>query len=128
MSKPPDSPTWQEYLRSAMAAVGIANAADLTRRTGVNESQVSRWLRGLGQPDLANLRRIAPALGRPLLELTVAAGHLSPDEAKLREVRAPAAPVRRGISTEGLDPEQERALEALVETMRAQNPAARKPT
>lgn len=80
---------WQAYLSGAMQAAGIDSGAELARRAGINESQVSRWLRGIGQPDLTNLRRIAPVLGRPVLELAVAAGHLSPEEAKLKEVRPP---------------------------------------
>lgn len=117
---------WQNYLRAAMQAANIRNAAELARLSGVNESQISRWLRGVGSPDLSNLRRISPVLRVPVLQLMVAAGHLTPEEAKLRDVKPPTAPpVRRGISTDGLDPEQEKALEALVETMRSQNPAAR---
>ena len=109
-----------------MEAAGYAKASELARATGIAEANISRWLRGETQPDLANLRRIAAVLKVPLLELIVAAGHLSPAEAKLRDVVPPTAPVRHGLSTEGLDPEQEKQLEAFAEFLRSQNPAARK--
>jgi transcriptional regulator with XRE-family HTH domain len=72
-----------------MSAAGISNAAELARRTGVNESQISRWLRGIGQPDLSNLRKIAPTLRRPMLQLLVAAGHLTAAEARMQELPVP---------------------------------------
>lgn len=82
--KGPEPASWPDYLRAAMKAKGYANAADLARQSGLNETQISRWMRGQGQPSLANLRRLVPALGRPMLELTVAAGHLDPDEAQMK--------------------------------------------
>lgn len=81
---------WDDYLRDAMAAARIPNAAELSRLTGVNESQISRWLRGVGQPDVSNLRRLSPALRIPMLDLLVAAGHLTASEAKIRELHVPA--------------------------------------
>ncbi len=127
MSKQEAPADWPTYLRAAMDAAGYTTASELARVSGVSEPVASRWLRGITQPDVANLRKVAPALRIPILQLLVAAGHLTVEEARLRELKVPAAPVvRRGISTDGLDPEQERALEVLVETMRAQNPASRK--
>src|SRR5690348_14348892 len=80
---------WENYLRDAMSAAKIPNAAELSRLTGVNESQISRWLRGVGQPDVSNLRRLSPALNIPILELLVAAGHITSGEAKIRDVQPP---------------------------------------
>jgi transcriptional regulator with XRE-family HTH domain len=126
VSKSDEIPGWSDYLRAAMQAAEVPNAAALARDSGVNESQISRWLRGVGQPDLTNLRRIAPILKRPLLELAVAAGHLSSTEAKVKDVKPPEVPVRHGVSTDGLDDDQERQLAAFAEFLRSQNPAARK--
>jgi transcriptional regulator with XRE-family HTH domain len=83
---------------------------------------VSRWLRGLNQPDVPNLRRVRPVLGVPMLELIVAAGYLSLEEAELQDTpEPPTAPVRAGISTEGLTPDQIRQLDGFATFLRAQN-------
>lgn len=103
-----------------MRSTGLTQA-ELARRSGLAESMVSRWLRGLNQPDVPNLRRVGPVLGVPMLELIVAAGYLSLEEAELRDAPQPPAPVRVGISTEGLSPDQVRQLEGYATFLRAQN-------
>ena len=103
-----------------MRSAGLSQA-ELARRTGLAESMVSRWLRGLNQPDVPNLRRVGPVLGVPMLELIVAAGYLSLEEAELRDAPRPPAPVRVGISTEGLTADQIRQLEGYATFLRAQN-------
>jgi transcriptional regulator with XRE-family HTH domain len=96
--------------------------AELARRSGLAESMVSRWLRGLNQPDVPNLRRVRPVLGVPMLELIVAAGYLSLEEAELQDTpEPPAAPAEAGISTEGLTGDQVRQLEDFATFLRAQN-------
>jgi transcriptional regulator with XRE-family HTH domain len=83
---------------------------------------VSRWLRGLNQPDVPNLRRVRAVLGVPMLELIVAAGYLSLEEAELQDApEPPAPPVAAGISTEGLTPDQIRQLDGFATFLRAQN-------
>jgi hypothetical protein len=82
---------------------------------------VSRWLRGLNQPDVPNLRRVRPVLGVTMLELLVAAGHLTLEEAQLRDVPEPPEPVRVGIATDGLTAEQIRQVEGYVAFLRAQS-------
>jgi len=116
-----------------MRSAGLTQA-ELARRSGLAESMVSRWLRGLNQPDVPNLRRVRPVLGVPMLELIVAAGYLSLEEAELQDAPEPPAPVRVGLSTEGLTAEQVRQLEGFAKFLRAQNgaraadPAAPAPT
>jgi transcriptional regulator with XRE-family HTH domain len=116
-----------------MRSAGLTQA-ELARRSGLAESMVSRWLRGLNQPDVPNLRRVSPVLGVPMLELIVAAGYLSLEEAELQDAPEPPAPVRVGLSTEGLTAEQVRQLEGFAKFLRAQNgaraadPAAPAPT
>jgi transcriptional regulator with XRE-family HTH domain len=95
--------------------------AELARRSGLAESMVSRWLRGLNQPDVPNLRRVRPVLGVPMLELMVAAGYLTLEEAELEDAPEPPAPVRVGLSTEGLTGDQVRQLEGFAQFLRAQN-------
>lgn len=62
------------YLRALMDAAGIADYAELSRLTGVNQSQFSNWRRGRSQPSASTLNRIAPVLGQPPVKLYVMAG------------------------------------------------------
>jgi transcriptional regulator with XRE-family HTH domain len=103
-----------------MRSAGLTQA-ELARRSGLAESMVSRWLRGLNQPDVPNLRRVRPVLGVPMLELIVAAGYLSLEEAELQDEPRPPVPVDVGISTEGLTDDQIRQLEGFATFLRAQN-------
>jgi transcriptional regulator with XRE-family HTH domain len=103
-----------------MRSAGLTQA-ELARRSGLAESMVSRWLRGLNQPDVPNLRRVRPVLGVPMLELIVAAGYLSLEEAELQDAPVPPAPVRAGISVDGLTAEQIHQLEGFATFLRAQN-------
>ena len=103
-----------------MRSAGLTQA-ELARRSGLAESMVSRWLRGLNQPDVPNLRRVRPVLGVPMLELIVAAGFLSLEEAELQDAPEPPVPVRVGLSTDGLTPDQVRQLEGFAQFLRAQN-------
>jgi len=100
--------------------------AELARRSGLAESMVSRWLRGLNQPDVPNLRRVRPVLGVTMLELLVAAGHVTLEEAQLRDAPEPPVPVRVGIPTEGLTADQVRQVEGYAAFLRAQNAHAPK--
>jgi transcriptional regulator with XRE-family HTH domain len=104
-----------------MRSAGLSQA-ELARRSGLAESMVSRWLRGLNQPDVPNLRRVRPVLGVAMLELIVAAGYLSLEEAELQDTpEPPASPARAGISTDGLTTDQVRQLEDFATFLRAQN-------
>jgi transcriptional regulator with XRE-family HTH domain len=105
-----------------MHSAGLTQA-ELARRSGLAESMVSRWLRGLNQPDVPNLRRVRPVLGVPMLELIVAAGYLSLEEAELQDAPQPPVPMQVGISTEGLTVDQVRQLEGFATFLRAQNGA-----
>jgi transcriptional regulator with XRE-family HTH domain len=105
-----------------MRSAGLTQA-ELARRSGLAESMVSRWLRGLNQPDVPNLRRVRPVLGVPMLELIVAAGYLSLEEAELQDEPRPPVPVPVGISTEGLTADQVTQLEGFATFLRAQNGA-----
>ena len=103
-----------------MRSAGLTQA-ELARRSGLAESMVSRWLRGLNQPDVPNLRRVRPVLGVTMLELMVAAGYLSLEEAELQDAPQPPGPVQVGISTEGLTIDQIRQIEDFATFLRAQN-------
>lgn len=116
----PSGRDWAAYLESAMRSAGLTQA-ELARRSGLAESMVSRWLRGLNQPDVPNLRRVRPVLGVPMLELIVAAGYLTLEEAELQDAPEPPAPVRVGLPTDGLTGDQVRQLEGFAQFLRAQN-------
>lgn len=103
-----------------MRSAGLTQA-ELARRSGLAESMVSRWLRGLNQPDVPNLRRVRPVLGVPMLELIVAAGYLSLEEAELQDAPVPPAAAQSGISVEGLTADQVRQLEGFATFLRSQN-------
>lgn len=50
------------------------------RSVGLADATVLRWRDGV-EPDLRSLRRVAEALGRPLLDLLVASGYVTEEEA-----------------------------------------------
>jgi transcriptional regulator with XRE-family HTH domain len=72
-----------------MAFLGYRSNSDLARESGVPDSVLSRWRNAGTKPSLEQLRRLQPFLQAPLLELLVAAGHLTPDEANLTAVSRP---------------------------------------
>ena len=94
---------WPAYLRRAMESAGYDKAADLARDSGVGEVQLSRWLRGANVPDVDNLRKLVRPLRIPMLELMVAAGHLSPAEARMRDRPTPPPPPSRDAFQDLLD-------------------------
>lgn len=88
---------WPEYLARTMRARGFTQA-ELGRQSGLGQSLISRWLRGESQPDLPNLRKLGKVLGVPFLELAVAAGHIDPKEAQLKDAPSPPpVPVGGGV-------------------------------
>lgn len=117
------STPWPEYLHKAMKAAGIETAAELSRRTGIGEAQISRWLRGQNQTDVQMIRRLSPVLKVPVVELLVAAGHIDPAEAKMKDrPEPPAVPVGAGVDPDLLvelrDASPE-AIEAVKAVLRA---------
>lgn len=82
---------WASYLEGAMEAAGYRSNTRLAADAGIKQPVISRWLSGDVLPDMTNLRKLAGPLGVPMLELAVAAGHLTPAEAGVK--LAPRAPV-----------------------------------
>lgn len=58
--------------------------ADLSRASGLDQSLLGRWSRGDVAPAVDSARTFAATIGRPLLEVLVAAGLLTAAEAKQR--------------------------------------------
>ncbi|MGZ4591410.1 MAG: helix-turn-helix domain-containing protein [Actinomycetes bacterium] len=72
---------WADWLIARMHATGFDSNSDLARSTGVPDSVISRWRTSGTVPSIAQLRRLTSALQVSLLELVVAAGHLTAEEA-----------------------------------------------
>ncbi|PXY20356.1 helix-turn-helix domain-containing protein [Prauserella endophytica] len=75
-----DDQKFPAYLRSQLDRHRWS-PADLSRASGLSASLISRWLHGETTPGVENARAVARAITRPLLEVLVAAGQLTPDEA-----------------------------------------------
>lgn len=82
------APSWpvdefRDYLRLLMTAAHIPDFAELSRLTGVSQTQLSNWRRGLAKPSRESLKRIAPSLGVPPVKLYLAAGVTDAEELDL---------------------------------------------
>lgn len=87
--RPSISPSpFGDFLRGVMAAHGHESVADLVRLLEIEQSSVSRWLQGVSEPSLDNLRKIAGKLGTNLGELLAAAGVASREELGIAGGRA----------------------------------------
>jgi transcriptional regulator with XRE-family HTH domain len=91
-------PPFNEWLTKRM---GATRPAELSRATGIPETNISRWLRGTAVPDLDNCRKLAHGLERPVLEVMVYAGHISPAEASLKELVPPSPIITQMQTPEG---------------------------
>lgn len=74
------SETFERHLRALMDRERIRNWAELSRLSGVSETQLSNWRAGSSQPNMASLDRLAPVLDTPPHTLYIAAGLLSPQQ------------------------------------------------
>lgn len=89
---------WLDYFPRAAAAAGYVGRgwkARLARDLGAYDSHVSRWTSGERIPDIDSCRALARVLGRPILEVLIAAGHIAPEEVGLSQPPAPLPPPRR---------------------------------
>lgn len=91
-SMPSQSTPWATWLGERMAYLGFATNSDLARAAGIPDSVISRWRTAGTTPLVEQLRRLSVPLQAPMLELLVAAGYLSSEEAEVTEF---AEPVRR---------------------------------
>lgn len=118
------------YLRAAMEAAALPRVEDLSAATGgaVKISTLYRWLRADGDEDgelsWKRLRAVADVLGIPPLEMFVAAGLLSPEEARFEG--RPQPPEKRTIEDEirsdrRLSPERQEALITLLGELREEH-------
>jgi transcriptional regulator with XRE-family HTH domain len=96
---------WATWLEERMSLLGYRSNSDLARESGVPDSVLSRWRNAGTRPSLEQVGRLQPALQAPLLELLVAAGHLTPDEAKLTAMSSPVRLPRDVRDAIELEPE-----------------------
>lgn len=68
------------YLDKAMRAEGVRNDAELSRLSGVKQTQISNWRRGLNRPTADLLDRIARTLNVPAVTLYALAGRMPSDD------------------------------------------------
>ncbi len=73
------------YLLALMREAGVQDFADLSRRSGVGQWQLSQYQRGLAQPSVKSLRKIAVALNTSLAKLQLIAGHNDAGELELTD-------------------------------------------
>lgn len=85
-----DEGGFADYLRAHLDRHGW-NAAQLARASGISASVIGRWLSRDTVPSLDNARAIAVGIKRPLLEVLVAAGLLTAEEAR-QKTTAPIDP------------------------------------
>ena len=74
---------FREYLLACMKRAEISDFAELSRLTGVSQTQLSNWRYGKSQPSQPSLRKIAPILGIAPVNLYIAAGVNDTEELEL---------------------------------------------
>lgn len=107
--------SWADWLAARMAATGFTANSDLARATGVPDSVISRWRTSGTIPSIGQLRRLCPALQVSLLELLVAAGHLTKDEAGVTTFSQPVRVPRTTLDAIRHDPHLDDDLKHLLE-------------
>lgn len=74
---------FREYLLTLMDHTGIGDYAELSRLSGVSQTQLSNWRLGKSQPSTGSLRKIAAALNVAPVTLFLAAGVNDHDELEM---------------------------------------------
>lgn len=78
---------FRAYLRALMDAAGIVDYAELSRLSGVSQTQLSNWRRGLSQPSRAALKRLVrPLQLKSPVTLYIAAGLDAHEDLELEAV------------------------------------------
>lgn len=78
--------SWQSYVART---IGADQQKDAAEKAGLDQSAISRWLRS-GKPGTAeNVAAFARGYRRPVLEAFLAAGFITPAEAKQRPAAEP---------------------------------------
>ncbi|MHA6626925.1 helix-turn-helix domain-containing protein [Pseudonocardia sichuanensis] len=70
---------WTDWLHDALEERHW-DQAELSKRSGVDDALISKWLSGKVRPGLASIRSVCAALGVRPVEGMIAAGHLEPSD------------------------------------------------
>lgn len=73
------------YLLALMREARISDYAELSRISGVNQTQFSNWRQGKSQPSRESLNKVARALGVPPVSLWLMAGLADEQELDMAE-------------------------------------------
>jgi transcriptional regulator with XRE-family HTH domain len=105
------------FLAAEWAALGT-NRARWCRQHGLSDSTVLRWSQGSSNIDMAQMNAVARALGRPLVDILLAARYLTPEEVGGRHAtpREPTAAVDAIRADPGLSDTMRAALLAVLRT------------
>lgn len=76
---------FSDWLKTQMQIRGFSSA-ELSRRTKISPSTVSKWLKGIGFPDTSSCAKLADALKLPLDDVYRAAGHPSAEAPSPRNI------------------------------------------
>lgn len=114
-----------EWLDERISEVGLSQA-ELSERSGVSESQLSRYRRGQTIPDPATLRKLASHLDASFDQMMIIAGHTPGDEkaaAKTYTVRTEDPKIHRLIriakdTGEGVRPDDLALIEDLLKSFK----------
>jgi transcriptional regulator with XRE-family HTH domain len=100
--------TWAEYVKRVTAGL---SQKDIAVVTGIDQTGISRWLRGQGTPRAESVVAFARALGRLPLEALVTAGYIEEGDVDgVIEVVPPPS----NMSTAELRAEIERLMDELM--------------
>lgn len=105
---------WWNFIQQALDARGWSGA-DFQRASGIDRSRLVAWRDSGALPSVDLSRKVAEALGAPLLEVLVAAEILTPEEAR-SSAASPADPVR-SLPSHQLLAEIERRLASAEERL-----------
>jgi transcriptional regulator with XRE-family HTH domain len=78
-----DSDKFRDYVLAAAGRLRMERPAAIARAADVTPSQLSKWLRGLEQPSVKNLQKLADGLKVPRRDLFSLAGRFSDEDLQL---------------------------------------------
>lgn len=113
-----DGETFGQWLSRHMRLRGYDRPTDLGRETGISPSLIGRWTRDEALPGMANLRRLAPALGVSVEVAAAKAGHLDGEEPADVDVSPVIGELSRLLDPNGPVPVDERqTLATLIDSV-----------
>jgi transcriptional regulator with XRE-family HTH domain len=120
MSPPRPAVGFGVYLKEAIHAAGFPTPTQFARAVGTDPSVVLRWLSEEQRPTIRSIERIAPALGKSINELVVAAypDRLGISAPEIQGGHPLAHELARMLADDSPIPEQDRhALETVLGRM-----------